>query len=42
MLSICGADCCNECSKREACGGCRKVDGHPLGGIEGNQSVLSM
>lgn len=32
MLSICGMACCEECSRKEACGGCRKVDGHPFGG----------
>lgn len=32
MVSICGTDCCSACSRREACGGCRKVDGHPFGG----------
>ena len=33
MLSICGMACGEECSRKEACGGCRKVDGHPFGGI---------
>ena len=33
MLSICGADCCVECSRREKCGGCREADGHPFGGV---------
>lgn len=32
MCSICGLDCCKECSRREECGGCQKVDGHPFGG----------
>lgn len=32
MLSICGAECCAECSKRDDCGGCVKTDGHPFGG----------
>jgi len=32
MLSICGADCCCECKKRESCGGCVNVEGHPFGG----------
>lgn len=27
MLSICGAECCAECSKRDDCGGCVKTDG---------------
>ena len=31
MESICGMDCCSECSRKEECGGCRKTDGHPLG-----------
>ena len=30
--SICGMDCCSECSRKEDCGGCRKTDGHPFGG----------
>ena len=30
---ICGADCCNECSRKEECGGCQEVNGHPFGGI---------
>ena len=33
MLSICGTDCCSQCEKKEACGGCVKNDGHPFGGI---------
>ncbi len=32
MLSICGADCCGECNKRNECGGCVKTAGHPFGG----------
>lgn len=32
MLSICGAECCDECSRRDDCGGCVKTDGHPFGG----------
>ena len=32
MVSICGVDCCGECGKREACGGCVKTEGHPFGG----------
>jgi hypothetical protein len=32
MVSICGADCCSECSRKDACGGCKKSDGHPFGG----------
>lgn len=29
---ICGLDCCEQCSRLEVCGGCRKTDGHPFGG----------
>lgn len=32
MLSICGKDCCEKCSRKESCGGCIKVKGHPFGG----------
>lgn len=32
MKSICGLDCCEQCSRLEECGGCRKTDGHPFGG----------
>lgn len=32
MKSICGLDCCEQYSRLEACGGCRKTDGHPFGG----------
>jgi len=32
MVSICGADCCNECNRKDACGGCKNSDGHPFGG----------
>ena len=32
MKSICGADCCSQCGRREECGGCQKTDGHPFGG----------
>ena len=31
MLSICGADCCLKCDKKDECGGCIKTDGHPFG-----------
>lgn len=31
MISICGMDCCNECSKKEECGGCRETNGRPFG-----------
>lgn len=27
MKSICGADCCSQCGRREECGGCQKTDG---------------
>lgn len=32
MVSICGADCCEQCGRKEECGGCVKTDGHPFGG----------
>ena len=32
MLSICGKDCCEKCSRKESCGGCIKVKDHPFGG----------
>lgn len=32
MLSICGTECCGECSRRDDCGGCIKTDGRPFGG----------
>ncbi len=32
MLSICGADCCSKCSRKNDCGGCIKTEGHPFGG----------
>ena len=32
MLSICGVNCCDECSRKEACGGCKKSNGSPFGG----------
>lgn len=32
MLSICGAECCSECDRREDCGGCAETGGHPFGG----------
>lgn len=32
MLSICGKDCCEKCSRKESCGGCTNVKGHPFGG----------
>lgn len=33
MLSICGVDCCDECNRKEDCGGCVKTNGHPFGGV---------
>lgn len=32
-MSICGMDCCNQCARKEECGGCKKTDGHPFGGV---------
>lgn len=32
MVSICGTDCCNECGRKDECGGCVKTDGRPFGG----------
>ena len=32
MPSLCGMDCCDECSRKEACGGCKKANGSPFGG----------
>ena len=32
-MSICGMDCCNKCARKEECGGCKKTDGHPFGGV---------
>lgn len=32
MLSICGVECCDECNRKEDCGGCAKTDGRPFGG----------
>ncbi len=32
MLSICGADCCTECGRKDECGSCVKTGGHPFGG----------
>ncbi len=31
-MSICKVASCEECSRKEDCGGCREVDGHPFGG----------
>lgn len=32
MISICGVDCCSECSRKDDCGGCVKTGGQPFGG----------
>lgn len=32
MESICGTDCCTQCTKLAECGGCIKTNGHPFGG----------
>lgn len=33
MKTICGEDCCEQCTLRPAsCAGCRETDGHPCGG----------
>ena len=32
MLTICGADCCSKCNRKNDCGGCIKTEGHPFGG----------
>lgn len=32
MKTICGMDCCSECSQKETCGGCQETGGHPFGG----------
>lgn len=32
MKSICGSDCCEQCSRRSDCGGCVKTEGKPFGG----------
>ena len=31
MQSICGTDCCTQCTKLAECGGCIKTNGHPFG-----------
>ncbi len=31
MESICGTDCCTQCTKLAECGGCIKTNGHPFG-----------
>ena len=32
MQSLCGTNCCRECSRLAECGGCQSVKGHPFGG----------
>lgn len=32
MRAICGMDCCDDCGKRAACGGCVTCEGQPFGG----------
>lgn len=32
MVSLCGLECCEACSRRQACGGCQKTGGRPFGG----------
>ena len=32
MVSICGMDCCEQCGRKEECGGCTETGGHPFGG----------
>lgn len=32
MSTFCGMEWCNECEKREQCGGCEACHGHPCGG----------
>ncbi len=31
-MTYCGSNCCEECSRFSACGGCEKCAGHPFGG----------
>ena len=31
MQSLCGTNCCSQCSHRTECGGCQNIKGHPLG-----------
>lgn len=33
MVSLCGTECCKNCPRLTACGGCREVNGHPFGGV---------
>ena len=32
MTTYCGNDCCKECDRLLACGGCERCQGHPFGG----------
>lgn len=32
LRSICGTDCCENCGRKEECGGCAETKGHPFGG----------
>lgn len=31
-MTYCGVDCCRECGRLSACGGCEACKGHPFGG----------
>lgn len=31
-MTYCGVDCCKDCGRFQACGGCEKCKGHPFGG----------
>lgn len=33
MVSLCGTECCQNCPRLSACGGCKKSEGHPFGGV---------
>ena len=32
MRTYCGENCCKDCDRLAACGGCEQCQGHPLGG----------
>ncbi|MBQ9510129.1 MAG: DUF3795 domain-containing protein [Clostridia bacterium] len=32
MMTYCGKNCCKECDRLLACGGCEQCQGHPFGG----------
>ena len=32
MASLCGTNCCEECSRKQDCGGCETCEGQPFGG----------